>query len=303
MPERGFWGRNRHCQISSRGLNWVVTSCSVVIEYQRFRGTCCLVFPHKEVQRFKQTQVEILWVVTPCGVVVGYQRYRGPRCICVRGESLKTRTIKLHDPRRPKACDADSNCFHCMPTEVSMILYGCSQNQRENFVYPFLLGYLHSGFETLRTHTNAKPISCLVLFKLIVKQVVFIKMSSYLITQINNGCQMTSILCVRLNSLRKNNCYFLCALSTKYMSLKSKAINFLRKGTLYKEYTAYLIKIYDISFEIFIMHFSVDFCHKISACDGYNKQRILFVTAISIHEESKEMKLNKQKIHIQYTLH
>jgi hypothetical protein len=41
---------------------WVVTPCSVVVGYQRFRGPCCL---H-------------LWVVTPSSVMVGYQRFRGP---------------------------------------------------------------------------------------------------------------------------------------------------------------------------------------------------------------------------------
>jgi hypothetical protein len=37
-----------------------VTSCSVVIGYQRFRGPCCL---------------HLQWVVMPCSVVVGYQRF------------------------------------------------------------------------------------------------------------------------------------------------------------------------------------------------------------------------------------
>jgi hypothetical protein len=26
-------------------------------------------------------QVEVVWVVTPCSVVVGYHRFRGPRCL------------------------------------------------------------------------------------------------------------------------------------------------------------------------------------------------------------------------------
>jgi hypothetical protein len=31
-------------------------------------------------------QIEILWVVTPCSVVVGYQRFRGPCCLHLQGE-------------------------------------------------------------------------------------------------------------------------------------------------------------------------------------------------------------------------
>jgi hypothetical protein len=40
----------------------LVTPCSVVVGYQRFRDPCCL-----------HLQVEVFWVVTPCNVVVGYQ--------------------------------------------------------------------------------------------------------------------------------------------------------------------------------------------------------------------------------------
>jgi len=31
------------------GVYWVMTPCGVVIGYQSFRGSCCLLFPHKEV--------------------------------------------------------------------------------------------------------------------------------------------------------------------------------------------------------------------------------------------------------------
>jgi len=31
-------------------------------------------------------QVEILWVVTPCSVVVRYQRFRGPCCLHLQDE-------------------------------------------------------------------------------------------------------------------------------------------------------------------------------------------------------------------------
>jgi len=42
-----------------------------VVGYQTFRGPCCLLFPHKKVESFKETGVDIFWVVTQCSVV-GY---------------------------------------------------------------------------------------------------------------------------------------------------------------------------------------------------------------------------------------
>jgi len=46
-------------------VSWVVTPCSVVVGYHRFRGPCCL---H-------------LWVMTLCSDVVGYQRFGDPCCL------------------------------------------------------------------------------------------------------------------------------------------------------------------------------------------------------------------------------
>jgi hypothetical protein len=47
----------------------VVTSCSVVVGYQRFGCRCCL-----------HLQFEVFWVVTPCIVMVECQRFRDPSC-------------------------------------------------------------------------------------------------------------------------------------------------------------------------------------------------------------------------------
>jgi hypothetical protein len=33
-------------------------------------------------------QVDVFWVVTPCSVVSGYQRFRGPCCLHFQGETL-----------------------------------------------------------------------------------------------------------------------------------------------------------------------------------------------------------------------
>jgi len=42
-------------------------------------------------------QVEVFWVVTPCSEVVGYQRFRGPCCIHLQGEVKRWYpTITLH---------------------------------------------------------------------------------------------------------------------------------------------------------------------------------------------------------------
>jgi len=35
-------------------------------------------------------QVEVFWVVTPCSVVVRYQRFRGPRCLYLHPEGPTT---------------------------------------------------------------------------------------------------------------------------------------------------------------------------------------------------------------------
>jgi hypothetical protein len=44
-----------------------------------------------EVFMAAKIQVEVFWVVTPCSVVVGYQRFRGPCCLhlLVNGDSLE----------------------------------------------------------------------------------------------------------------------------------------------------------------------------------------------------------------------
>jgi hypothetical protein len=65
-----------------------VTSWSVVIEYRRFRGLCCL---HLQVvttysvvigyRRFRGLCCLHLQVVTPCSGVDGNQRFRGPCCV------------------------------------------------------------------------------------------------------------------------------------------------------------------------------------------------------------------------------
>jgi len=52
---------------------WVVTPCSVVIGYQRFRGPCYL---------------HLHWIVTPCSVVLRYQRFGGPCCLRFQGEVI-----------------------------------------------------------------------------------------------------------------------------------------------------------------------------------------------------------------------
>jgi len=31
-------------------------------------------------------QTELFWIVTPCSVVVGYQRFRAPCCLQLKGE-------------------------------------------------------------------------------------------------------------------------------------------------------------------------------------------------------------------------
>jgi hypothetical protein len=32
------------------------------------------------------TQVDVFWVLTPCSIVVGYQRFRSPCCLHLQGE-------------------------------------------------------------------------------------------------------------------------------------------------------------------------------------------------------------------------
>jgi hypothetical protein len=72
---------------------WIVTPCSAVVRYQRFRGprglhlqgvNCSLPIeiPDASLEAFiaMMFQVEVFWFVTPCSVVVGYQSFRGPRC-------------------------------------------------------------------------------------------------------------------------------------------------------------------------------------------------------------------------------
>jgi len=56
-------------------------------------------------------QVEVFWVVTPCSDVAGYQRFRGPCCIHLQGEDGSSMvpqivgTLPRHytasQPRRP----------------------------------------------------------------------------------------------------------------------------------------------------------------------------------------------------------
>jgi len=48
---------------------WVVTTCIVVVGYQRFRGPCCL--------HLVKIQVGFFWVVTPYIVVVGNLELKG----------------------------------------------------------------------------------------------------------------------------------------------------------------------------------------------------------------------------------
>jgi hypothetical protein len=38
-------------------------------------------------------QVEVLWVVTPCSVVVGYQRFRDQCCLHLQGEGRRQRGL------------------------------------------------------------------------------------------------------------------------------------------------------------------------------------------------------------------
>jgi len=52
---------------------WVVTPCSVVVGYQRFRVPC-----------FIHLQVEAFWVVTSCSVVIGYESFKAP-CWLLQG--------------------------------------------------------------------------------------------------------------------------------------------------------------------------------------------------------------------------
>jgi len=39
-------------------------------------------------------QVEVFWVVTPCSVVVGYQRFRGPHRVTTQISTWKYRWLK-----------------------------------------------------------------------------------------------------------------------------------------------------------------------------------------------------------------
>jgi len=64
-----IWGKvdNKHCDGSGAGAwasmlaaKWTVEMCGC--------------------------QVEVFWVVTPCSVVVRYQRFRGPCCLHLQGE-------------------------------------------------------------------------------------------------------------------------------------------------------------------------------------------------------------------------
>jgi len=61
-------------------------------------------------------QVDILWVVTPCSFVVGYQRFRGPCCLHLQGEvkmeaAWTSETLISHRniTRRHKAEDLDTS--------------------------------------------------------------------------------------------------------------------------------------------------------------------------------------------------
>jgi len=41
---------------------------------------------------------EVFWVVTPCSVVVGYQRFRGPCCLHIKGVLSYHNTTRHHNP-------------------------------------------------------------------------------------------------------------------------------------------------------------------------------------------------------------
>jgi hypothetical protein len=43
-------------------------------------------------------QVELFWVVTPCSVVIGYQRFRGPCFLHLQGEVSYHNTTERHNP-------------------------------------------------------------------------------------------------------------------------------------------------------------------------------------------------------------
>jgi len=51
-----------------------MTSCSDVVRYKSFRGTCCLHLQGEVSGAWIEIQVVVFWVMTPCGDVVGYQR-------------------------------------------------------------------------------------------------------------------------------------------------------------------------------------------------------------------------------------
>jgi len=81
--------RNRRFQVE---VLRVVTSCSVVVGYQRFRDPCCF---HLQGEVF---QVEVFRVVTSCCVAVGYQRFRGPCCFHLQGEVFQVEALWVVTP-------------------------------------------------------------------------------------------------------------------------------------------------------------------------------------------------------------
>jgi len=73
-------------------------------------------------------QVEAFWIVTSCGVVVGYQRFRGPCCLHLQddGGPLKLwhATIILQGVTTPKTWTWNLSHFGCFaPTETALVAH------------------------------------------------------------------------------------------------------------------------------------------------------------------------------------
>jgi len=65
---------------------WIMTLCSVVVGYQRFRELCCLHLQGGVSGAWIEIQVIVFWVMTPCSDVLGYQHCRGPCCLHLLSE-------------------------------------------------------------------------------------------------------------------------------------------------------------------------------------------------------------------------
>jgi hypothetical protein len=56
-----------------------------------------------EVLTAVSTKMAIFWVVAPCSLVEDYQRFRGPCCLHHQGDASSTRLLALQPRRQPSS--------------------------------------------------------------------------------------------------------------------------------------------------------------------------------------------------------